>query len=299
MSRNRILDMFSIIMASIVLMSCNDNTVESAAPTDPLAQEHWYDGKAEISSYKLEQARYGEVHKGQAVMIFVTEDFSKKSWTKADNPTDKDVPVMKLNFTKNFNTGIYPYSMMLSTFFPFNDGKNAVKVSASMQEWCGHTYMELRNKKQFEVRVDSYFEGESEEEIKLDKTYLEDDFWTIIRLNPENLPIGNAKVIPSFFYVRLAHVDLKAYDCKLSTQPNGEVTDYQFNFPDLERSVTITYETAFPHKIMGWKETYFSGWGDKRQELTTTAELNKSIRTDYWTKNSVADSTYRTELGLE
>ncbi|MFT5822131.1 MAG: hypothetical protein ACI8ZM_003387 [Crocinitomix sp.] len=300
MIKNKLKSMLSLIIASFLWTSCSSNAnIESTAPTDPLAQTYWYDGKAEISSYKLEQARYGEVHKGQAVMVFVTEDFSKKSWTKADNPSNKDVPVMKLNFTKKFNTGIYPYSMMLSTFFPFNDGKHAVKVSASMQEWCGHTYMELRNKKQYEVRVDSYFEGESDADLKLDKTHLEDDFWTIIRLNPDNLPMGNAEVIPSLFYVRLSHVDLKAYDCKLSKQPNGESTEYQLSFPGLERTVTITYETAFPHKIMAWKETYYSGWGDKRQELTTSAVLNKSIRTDYWSKNTLADSTYRTKLGLD
>lgn len=295
-------NMLSLLIASFLFTSCVNENIESnemLAPTNPLAQEFWYDGKAEISSYKLEQARYGEVHEGQAVMVFVTEDYSKESWTKADNPTKADVPVMKLNFTKKFNTGIYPYSMMLSTFFPFNNGKHAVKVSASMQEWCGHTYMELRNKKQFEVRVDSYFEGESKENLKLDKTYLEDDFWNMIRLNPKNLPIGNEKVVPSFFYIRLSHVDLKAYDCQLSTQPNGESTEYQFEFPDLERTVTITYETAFPHKILGWNETYYSGWGDSRKELTTNAELIESIRVDYWSKNTLADSTYRQQLGLD
>jgi len=291
--------MLSLMIAVLLLTSCGAESFETNVPTDPLAKELWHDGKAEITSYKLEQARYGEMHEGQASMIFVTEDFSKESWTKADTPTNADVPVLKFNFTKKFNTGIYPYSMMLSTFFPFNEGKHAIKVSASMQEWCGHTYMELRNKKQFEVRIDSYFEGESSPEIKLNKTYLEDDFWSVIRLNPENLPIGNAKVIPSFFYVRLAHIDLKTYDCELTRQPNGEETEYELNFPGLERNVTITYETAFPHKIIGWNESYFSGWGDSRQELTTSATLIKSIRVDYWTKNTVADSTYRNQLGLD
>lgn len=289
----------NLIIGSFLLIACSSNSTEISNPTDPLAKNYWYDGKAEIASYKLEQARYGEIHKGEAVMIFVTEQFSKKSWTKADNPTEDDTPVMKLNFTKEFNTGIYPYSMMLSTFFPFENGKNALKVSTSMQEWCGHTYMELKNKKKFEVRVDSYFEGESEKDLKLDKTHLEDDFWTIIRLDPDNLPIGNAKVIPSFFYVGLTHEDLKAYECDLSKKPNGDYTDYQFTYPDLDRSMTITYETDFPHKIMSWEETYYSGWGDNRQKLTTKAVLNQCIREDYWNKNSVADSTYRTKLGLD
>ena len=43
-----------------------------------LSQEfkgYWYAGKAEVSSYKLEQARYGEIREGNAVLVYVTEDF--------------------------------------------------------------------------------------------------------------------------------------------------------------------------------------------------------------------------------
>ena len=39
---------------------------------------HWFDGYAEISSYSLDQSRYGEVREGNAVLIYVTEDFLKK-----------------------------------------------------------------------------------------------------------------------------------------------------------------------------------------------------------------------------
>ncbi len=38
-----------------------------------------------------------------------------------DNPSkswEDRVPVLKLNFSKKFNTGIYPYSMMSSVFMP-------------------------------------------------------------------------------------------------------------------------------------------------------------------------------------
>jgi len=62
--------------------------------------KYWYQGKAEITSYELEQARYGEIHKGSAVLVFVTEDFSKNKQVKLDNPSanPKDaIPVLKLN----------------------------------------------------------------------------------------------------------------------------------------------------------------------------------------------------------
>jgi len=37
---------------------------------------YWYQGKAEVNVFDLQQSRYGEVRPGKAVMIFVTEDFS-------------------------------------------------------------------------------------------------------------------------------------------------------------------------------------------------------------------------------
>jgi len=55
----------------------------------------------------LEQARYGEIHKGRAVTIFVTEPFSKSKQVKLDDykaAGDDRANVMKLNMTKNFNT---------------------------------------------------------------------------------------------------------------------------------------------------------------------------------------------------
>ncbi|MDB9780148.1 hypothetical protein OAB54_07920 [Flavobacteriaceae bacterium] len=46
---------------------------------------HWFDGYAEISSYSLDQSRYGEVREGNAVLIYVTEDFLKKGASKSQS----------------------------------------------------------------------------------------------------------------------------------------------------------------------------------------------------------------------
>jgi hypothetical protein len=47
--------------------------------------DYWYAGKAEITSYILMQSRYGEMHEGSVVNIFVTEDFSKSKQVKLDD----------------------------------------------------------------------------------------------------------------------------------------------------------------------------------------------------------------------
>ncbi len=132
---------------------------------DPQFGKYWNRGKAEITSYDLEQARYGEVHPGEAVTIFVTEPFDPEEQVKADNPDEADIQVLKLNLTKKFVTGIYPYSMMLSVFTPVNLEKfpRTLKTTVSSQEWCGHTWTQLnwRNGK-YLAELRSYFESEGD-----------------------------------------------------------------------------------------------------------------------------------------
>lgn len=271
--------------------SLNDTKREA----NPNFKNHWYSGQAEISSFKLSQARYGELRDGTASLVFVTEPYSPALNTKPNNSSGTDIPVLKLNMTKKFNTGIYPYSMMNSTFYPLTGAAHSVKISSSSQEWCGHTYMELVNDRKFEIQTHSYFEGESSH-VKLDKSHLEDDIWSQIRVASRQLPLGNFQMIPSFFYTRLMHKKLKAYDAigKIE-QVNEETKAYSIQYPELDRVIQITYQSDFPHQILGWSETYqaFNG-----ESLTTTAKRIKVMKIDYWNKNSNKDSQLRKELGL-
>ena len=153
-------------------------------------KEYWFAGEAEITSYQLSQERYGEIHQGSAVTIFVTEDFLPKEQVKANESLETNIPVLKLNLVKKFNTGIYPYSIMTSVFNPINVKSHAIKISNSVQEWCGQVYMQLNNRKDFEIVSHSYFQGEADQKIDLDKTWLEDELWNILRVNPAELPTG-------------------------------------------------------------------------------------------------------------
>ena len=147
-------------------------------------KNYWYGGKAEITTYKLEQARYGELHEGYSVLVFVTEDFSKSNQVKLDNPQDAkgdDVKVLKLNRIKKFDTGIYSYSMMDSVFTPVyvDEYPSSLKVSSSSQEWCGNTFMQLNlGYSGYEVSTYSYFESEGDRKFSLQKEILEDELWT-------------------------------------------------------------------------------------------------------------------------
>ena len=279
-------------------LSSTQSSTDKRIPTQQ-TKDYWYDGTAEISSYALSQARYGELREGTAVLIFVTEPFSKTNNTKADEHRSDNVPVLKLNKTKNFVTGIYPYTMMNSTFFPFEGEITSLKITSSMHEWCGISHLEMENKGDLKFTLNSYFEGESFENKKIKKEILEDDLWTLIRLNPDLLPVGKMNVIPSIFYSRLSHQEIKAYKANITlTKDNDGVNIYKIEYPDTERSMTIRFTDAFPHTILGWEEVYSSGYGNNKKLLTTKADRKNTIKSDYWNKKRNTDVHLRDKLGL-
>src|SRR5438105_143676 len=95
------------ILALLIALACAQPAyAESAIET-------WSDGRAELDGYRLTQPRYGELRKGTAVLIFVKEDFSETARVKADpgrHPPEDVFPVLKLNFVKDFQTGVYDYN---------------------------------------------------------------------------------------------------------------------------------------------------------------------------------------------
>ncbi|MGJ8666214.1 MAG: septum formation inhibitor Maf [Patiriisocius sp.] len=273
-------------------ISNSENSVDAMPRTLPKEfSDYWFAGTAEISSYTLSQSRYGEIREGTAVTVFVTEDFNPKLQVKADSQAEENISMLKLNLTKKFNTGIYPYSIMTSTFNPINDSRHALKIANSVQEWCGQTYMQLNNKANFEISAHSYFESEADQELSLEKVWLEDELWNIIRLNPSELPVGEFKVIPAFETIRLAHKEIKAYNAIADTKRAKRDNIYTLTYPELNKEIRITYRIDFPHTIESWEETHADG-------TITTAKLMKRIQSPYWNRNSEKYSELREELGL-
>ncbi|TDJ04173.1 MAG: hypothetical protein E2O67_06830 [Deltaproteobacteria bacterium] len=269
--------------------------------------DYWYQGKAEITSYEMEQARYGEIRKGHAVLIFVTEDFSKSKQVKLDNP-QKDpedaVKILKLNFVRKFITGIYPYSIMTSVFTPveLSSHPNTLKLSFSSQEWCGNVHTQANHKKnRYEFNSYSYFESEGDAKFELEDAILEDELWTRIRISPDRLPVGNIKIIPSLLSSRLKHFELKvenAFAEKVVIDKKRDLVSYRVNYKNLDRKIQINFVNRFPYEIVEWSEEYKSGFGTNPKLLKTKGVKSKTLIIDYWNKNDIEDEDLRKVLGI-
>ena len=137
----------------------------------------------------------------------------------------------------------------------------------------------------------SYFEGEADQNIKLEKTWLERDLWNWIRINPQELPEGEFKMIPSFEYFRTSHQDIAAHDAIAEITVGDSITRYTVTYPILKRKLKLYFSTAFPYTIERWEETHANG-------LITSAEKMKRIKTAYWNQNSTTFEYLRDSLAL-
>ena len=204
-----------------------------------------------------------------------------------------------MNYSKKFNTGIYPYSMFLSSFTPIGNDVSAhpLKISASIQEWCGHVFIQMNQRaNQYEIEQYSYFETEGDQKLILPIDWCEDELFNQIRINPAKLPIDRFKIIPGAFFTRLKHKALSATDAVGRLQDiNTDTQAYQIEFPILQRNLKILFNKNAPYEILSWEESYLEG----TEQMVSKATLKKRIQLDYWNKHNVEDSIYRKELELK
>ncbi len=281
-------------------------TIKQKNFSDNQLDKYWYQGKAEVSRYELQQNRYRDVHPGEVVMIFVTEDFLTDKQVKNDlyrNPNS--INILKNNIVKRFTTGLYDYSIMTSVFTPVNTEKypKTLKITTSTQDWCGHTFMQINwQKNQYKTQVYSYFENEADQSFSTASALLEDELFTRVRLNGSDMPLGKIKILPSLSIARLLHTNFEPLDAEASLQPyegsdfEGQaLQSYKVNFIKSNRTLEIVFENKQPFIIAGWKEKYPSFDGKVRE---TVAKRTKTILTPYWQENGLEDTGLRKELGI-
>jgi hypothetical protein len=270
--------------------------------------KHWGDGKAELNGYRLTQPRYGSPRAGTAVYVYVTEDFSDSSRVKADpgkHPPADVFPVMKVNAIRDFQTGIYDYNVMTSTFLRVAAGWPVAKVSFSSQDWCGHVWHQIVPRSgKLAGLFHSYFDGEADGQDALDLPaggVFEDALPILVRgWNGVLLRPGESRrvpFLPSLLGSRLEHKPLVWTQATLSRAaatatlrtPAGTfaVSVYSVEVAD-GRKLSYAVEAAEPFRLV--RQT-----GAHGEELL----LLGSTRLAYWTLNGPGGEKYLKQLGLK
>ncbi|CAM2008448.1 hypothetical protein [Acanthopleuribacter pedis] len=272
---------------------------------DATFHQFWYQGKAELSRYELKQSRYGELREGDTVLIFVTEPLLQKEQVKRERGDAPADTVLKLNAQHQFNTGLYSYSLMTSTFTRVDYRQpETKKVTFTGQDWCGHSFMQInRTADQYAYQIRAYFQNPGDTEGRFEKgAVLEDELLNWIRLAPAHLPTGKIRVVPSLQFQRLKHLPAAAVAAEASLTETGDhdfgdATLYRYRvvFPDLERTLDIYFTQSAPFRIEGWADRFPDGG----KPMTTTARRTHTVWEPYWNQNRNSDAANREKLGLQ
>jgi predicted small lipoprotein YifL len=286
----------------------------AAAPRfGPEFWDTWGDGFAELSTYDLQIPRYGEMRNGEAILIFVSENFSESERVQAEpgkRPKSDEFPAMKMNWQKNFQTGVYDYSEMLSAFLGLGASNGRApgalaKTSFSRQEWRGHLYVQARfDAERVRVNGNSYWGGDADLAQSLEWKaggHSEDSliFWARQMAAPLLKP-GESKAVPFLSGLRSArdaHTALAWSQVNLTRAatlarievPAGEfeAETWAAQLPN-GRSYVFQVEKETPHRILRWQFT--SG---------ETGELVATERMKYWELNQPDGVEALRTLGLE
>jgi hypothetical protein len=295
----------SVLVVSILAVA-GASVPRAAAPARTASSPFWSvwgDGKAELSGYTISTSRYGALRQGTLVLIFVTEPMDRRIWVKddaGDVPQADRVNVMKLNAVLKFQTGIYPYSVMTSTFAPVDSAAGErfapAKVVLSAQEWCGSVYQKLlvRNAS-FAGEIRSYFhaEGDQEREVATPPGTLYEDA-LLIQLRELDGPFASGRdwsgmLVPSLWSSRKAHTPLGpvAATIRRAAATRDGIPVQRFTLAYAGTTRTIDIEKAPPHRVLGW--TASDG---------EVARLLKTARLPYWQLHGPGDEKYLAQLGL-
>ena len=145
---------------------------------------------------------------------------------------------------------------MMTSVFTRADGSMTEKVTLGSQDWCGHSYVQVNNKKNgYHILIRSYFESEGDQEFVIKADLLEDELFNLIRINPSLIKEGSFKILPSLNYLRLTHRKMEGIDATI-TKTSGSQNTVSLSYPSLNREIIISYEPTSPYKIISFDESY-------------------------------------------
>ncbi|MEM9753683.1 MAG: hypothetical protein AAF916_09905 [Planctomycetota bacterium] len=286
--------------------------------------EVWYDGRAELASYELVYPRYGEMRKGTAVAVTVTEPFRWSPRVKADRVDDETFNVVKLNLSEDFPTGVYDYNVMTSVFVGTSPGSTGttgeglsagvpVKLTFSSQEWCGHVWEQAAfGAEAVDVDVRSYFERAADRDFEVagEPAFLAEDalfLWARGLAGPVleagasvDVPLWRSSAVSRFRHVGpgwdTAVLTRGDEVSRVRTEALGDVS-VRTMFATVSRAESagggtetyvFTVEDASPHRVVQVRR-------DDGYSLT----LVGVSREPYWSQQSTSDEAVLERIGMQ
>ena len=215
--------------------------------------DYWKNGKTEITKYELKE---DSISVGEGSLSF------NINYMEGVNKEDS-IQVLHSDFTGKIHKENYDYSAMTSSYLPLNLTlrPHAMKVINSVQEPAGNSFLALLQiPKSYEIVAKNTFKEKTKEHYILERQHLEDELWAKIRLNPNDLPMGDIEIIPSFAYWQSVRKSPDIYEAKAELKDYAgtefigkKLKIYSLDYPDLKRNLSIVFESDFPFEIVGWK----------------------------------------------
>jgi len=139
---------------------------------------------------------------------------------------------------------------------------------------------------------------EADQQHFIEPAQLEDDIWTLIRIEPSSLPTGDIRLIPGSQFSRLKHIKQDVQKATAMLLEEDDIYIYTIKYASIPRALTIKFKKVFPYEIMEWEEISARDKSKEGDLLTTRAVRTNIMRIDYWNKRSVSDLKIRKKLGL-
>lgn len=271
-----------------------------AAPNAFAGSGLWDDGRAEISAYEATVKRYGIPRAFTAYLIVVKEDLSRKQLVKADPGHDpRDLfTVLKLNQVIDYQTGIYSYSQMASSFYD-RSSMDLVKFSLTSSEWCGNSYKEYtRRDGRAALHVHTYWDGQADATYDLpvgEDVVFHDQMLLWIRSLPQSPGTARSlRLVPSQIESKGPRPELRPASLRAETEetidtPAGSFKAMRWDLrtepgaPGRDGGAVDSYwlDRDFPHVLLGWTGPDGSAY-----------RLKWTQRLAYWRLNRPGDEKY-------
>ena len=222
--------------------------------TNKIFTNYWKNNKIEVTKYELKE---DSISIGESTLTFNID------YVEGVNKTDS-IQTLRSDFTGKIYKEKFDYSAMTSTYLPLNLSlrPHAMKVVNSVQEPTNNSFLQLSQiPKSYEIIARRTFKGKTNQYFILERKNLEDELFAKIRINPNDLPIGDIEMIPSFAYYQSLRKNPKIHEAKAEMKEyrgieffGKKLKIYTIDYPDLRRNLSIIFETDFPFEIVGWRE---------------------------------------------